>query len=554
MGSRFDTIAHMPEIVKVDLIVGLEVHVELSTRTKMFSRAANVAHPEHFEAAPNALIDPVVLGLPGALPVMNRAAVEKSVMVGLALGCQIASLSKWDRKSYFYPDLPKNYQISQYQLPLCFDGSVELPPIGADGKIDFDAMAEGGARAGAGEPLPGKRIGIIRAHLEEDAGKLLHEAPGGVAIDPPGSIVDYNRAGTPLLEIVTQPDFTSADEVVVFCRVLRNVCRFLGASEGILQRGHMRFEPNINCVLTLSDGRTVKTPIVEIKNLNSFKAVKGAIEYEKREQPRRWQTDGIELRSGAKTTRGWDDAKNETFLQREKEEAHDYRYFPDPDLLPVVVDDAWRERVRSALPELPLDRTKRYMREFGLSAKEAVAITDERDVCYFYEEATDAAAASGVGREKAGRLAANFVLQSGAKRANERSTPEHAVLASDLGISALQVAGIVKLRDEGKVGSNAADELFGLLCTGGEEHNPAADPETIAAKRGMVIVQDTGAMEKWCGQVIAANAKVADDVRAGKLQAVGRLVGEAMKLAAASGGAADAKTVRETLLRMLGQG
>ena len=241
-------------------------------------------------------------------------------------------------------------------------------------------------------------------------------------------------------------------------------------------------------------------------------------------------------------------------MQREKEEAHDDRYFPDPDLLPVVVDEAWRERVRGALPELPLARTRRYMCEFGLSATEAAAITDERDVCFFYEQATDAAAEMGVAREKAGRLAANFVLQSGAKRANERSTPERPVLASDLGITPRQVAGIVKLRDEGKIGSNAADELFGLLCERGEEHGAGAEPEAVANKRGMVIVQDTGAMETWCGQVIAANAKVADDVRAGKLQAVGRLVGETMKLAAAGGGAADAKTVRETLLRMLGQG
>ncbi len=366
--------------------------------------------------------------------------------------------------------------------------------------------------------------------------------------------MDYNRAGTPLLEIVTQPDFTSADEVVVFCRVLRNICRFLGASEGVMQRGHMRFEPNINCVLTLSDGRVVKTPIVEIKNLNSFKAVKGAIEYERREQPRRWVADGIELRPGAKTTRGWDDTKNETFLQREKEEAHDYRYFPDPDLLPVAVDDHWRERVRSALPELPLDRTRRYMREFGLSAKEAAAITDERDVCFFYEEALEGASGAGVGREKAGRLAANFVLQSGAKRANERSTPEKSVLASELGITAKQIAGIVRLRDEGKIGSNAADELFGLLCEGGQEHGAGADVEQVAARRGMVIVQDAGALEKWCEQVIASNAKVAEDVRAGKLQAVGRLVGEVMKLTSSGGAAADAKTVRETLLRILGQG
>jgi aspartyl-tRNA(Asn)/glutamyl-tRNA(Gln) amidotransferase subunit B len=553
----------MAEIVNIELVVGLEVHVELATRTKMFSRAPNGAHPANFDAPPNTLIDPVVLGLPGALPVMNGRAVEMSMMVGLALGCRIAEVSRWDRKSYFYPDLPKNYQISQYQLPLCFDGSVELPPIGADGRIDYEAMTEGGSGSPSGTPgsesRGTRRIGIIRAHLEEDAGKLLHEAPGGIAIE--GSIADYNRAGTPLLEIVTRPDFTTTDEVVVFCRLLRNICRFLGASEGILQRGHMRFEPNINCVLTLGDGRRVKTPIVEIKNLNSFKAVKGAIEYERREQPRRWREDGVDMRPGAKTTRGWDDGRGETFVQREKEEAHDYRYFPDPDLPPVVVDEPWRERIRATLPELPLERTSGYMRQFGLSAKEAAAITEERDVCLYYEEATDAATEMGVGREKAGRLAANFVLQSGAKRANERSTPERTILASELGITARQVAGIVKLRDEGKIGSNTADELFGLLCEGGEEYKaPEAlageppvepDPEAIAVKRGMVIVRDAGAMEGWCERVIAANERVAADVRGGKVQAVGRLVGEVMKLA---GGAADAKTVREVLLRKLGEG
>jgi aspartyl-tRNA(Asn)/glutamyl-tRNA(Gln) amidotransferase subunit B len=540
-------------IVRTQLVVGLEIHVELATRTKMFSRASNLAHPEQFEAAPNSLIDPVILGLPGALPVMSREAVELSMMVGMALGCEIAPLSRWDRKSYFYPDLPKNYQISQYQLPLCFDGSVELPPITHDGKIDYDALAGLDAKKTTdergGPNAPGKRIGIIRAHLEEDAGKLLHEAPGGGAIE--GSIADYNRAGTPLLEIVTQPDFSSADEVVVFCRLLRNICRFTGASEGILQRGHIRFEPNINCVLTLEDGRTVKTPIVEIKNLNSFKAVKGAIEHELREQPRRWEQNKLELRPGAKTTRGWDDGRGETFLQREKEEAHDYRYFPDPDLPPVAVDEPWREKVRGRLPELPLARVRRYMVEFGLSAKEAAALTEEWGVCSFFEGAVETAAALGVQRERAGRVAANLVLQSGAKRANERSTQERVVLASELGITAAQVGELAWLREEGKIGSNAADELFGLLCEGGEAFAPEAKVEEVARKRGLLIVRDAGALEAWCDQVIAANPKVAEDVRTGKLQAAGRLVGEVMKLAA---GSADAKAVREAILKKLGQG
>lgn len=517
----------MPQITSVQLKVGLEIHVELATRSKMFAAAPSAAHPDHYDAQPNSLIDPVVLALPGALPVVNRAAVEMAMMVGLALGCSIAPVTRWDRKSYFYPDLPKNYQISQYRLPLCFDGAVDIPGIGEGGRPD--------------PSLPTRRIGIIRAHLEEDAGKLLHEAPGGRAIDH--SIVDYNRAGTPLLEIVTQPDFTTAEEVVAFAQQLRSTCRFLGVTEGIMQRGHMRFEPNINCVLTLDDGRRVVTPIVEVKNLNSFKSLRGAIEFEFREQPRRWLEDGREHAPGAKSTRGWDDVKGVTFPQREKEEAHDYRYFPDPDLLPLSIPDAWRDRVAAALPELPAARQRRYVESFALSAKEAAALVEERDVCLFFESAYEHAKRLGVTDTRAARQAANFVLQNGMKRANERG-----VLVSELGISAEQVAGIIALREEGKVSSTAADELFGLLC---EPEHAGADPAKIAQDRGMIIVRDEGAIEAWMDEAIAANAGAAADVRAGKLQAVGRIVGAVMKL---SGGAADAAAVRKRILEKLGQG
>ncbi len=539
---------HPRAIRSVRPVIGLEIHVELATKTKMFSRAPNPAHPSRYGVEPNTLIDPVVLGLPGALPVMNKAAVEMSMMVGLALECQISPLSRWDRKSYFYPDLPKNYQISQYQLPLCFDGAVDLPAVDARGEADFDAA--GG----------GTRIGIIRAHLEEDAGKLMHEAPGGGKLEY--SIADYNRAGTPLLEIVTQPDFTSADQVVLFCRVLRNLCRFLGVSEGVLQRGHMRFEPNINAVLTLEDGRIVKTPITEVKNLNSFKAVKGAIEFELREQVRRWQETGIEMTPGSKSTRGWDDVSSETFLQREKEEAHDYRYFPDPDLVPVSVSPTWLASVKAKVVEPPLSRVKRYAEDYGLTRKEAAALVDERDVCLFYESVVENAVMHGVGRERAGKLAANLVLQSGAKRANERTRARQAehdgggatgvgvepVLVSELGISPAAAGRIVKLRDEGAISAQAGDELLGLMC---EPEHAAADAGELAKARGMIIVRDEGALDAWCDQVIAANAKVAEDVRGGKMAAVGRLVGEVMKL---SGGTADAKSVREKLLGKLGQG
>ncbi len=574
----------MPRIESVKLKVGMEVHVELATRTKMFSRCPSPAHANAGEPEPNSLIDPVVLALPGALPVMNRAAVEMAMMVGLALNCSIAERTKWDRKSYFYPDLPKGYQISQYDLPLCFDGAVDVPALDDKGFVVPDAES--------------KRIGIIRAHLEEDAGKLLHEAPGGGRID--FSIVDWNRAGTPLLEIVTQPDFDDVDQVVSFARLLRNICRFLGVTEGVMQKGHMRFEPNINTVLTLEGGKTVVTPITEVKNLNSFKALRGAIEFELKEQPRRWMEDGREMGAGQKRTMGWDDglgSGGRRICSREKEDAHDYRYFPDPDLVPVVISRAWREEVAARIPELPLARQKRYVDVYGLGVKEAAALIEERDVCLFYEAAIGEMQRLGVDGPRAGKVAANFVLQSGAKRANERG-----VLVSELGISAVELARIGVMREEGKLSAAGADELFGILAsfphrgvwappegatstssstkprlsgtliaegglvggvgdgapTGeappppeGEEGN--RDVEAIARERGLLIVRDDAALSRWCDEVIAKNEKVAADVRGGKVAAIGRLVGEVVKLAGAEGQKVDAKVVREALAKKLGQ-
>lgn len=499
----------------------------------MFTRVASPAHPSHYDAAPNTLIDPVVLGLPGALPVLNREAIRMSAMVGLVLGCRIAEFTKWDRKSYYYPDLPKNYQISQYDLPLCFDGTVDVP-----------------ASEDASDDEPPRRINIVRAHLEEDAGKLMHEWPAGVASTGHSggagqarhidfSIVDYNRAGTPLLEIVTAPDFETAPQVVAFAQMLRNTCRFLGVTEGVMQKGHMRFEPNINMELTLEGGRTVRTPIVEVKNLNSFKSLRGAIEFEAREQPRRWLQDQRELGRGTKVTRGWDDHREETFPQREKEDAHDYRYFPDPDLLPVTITRQWVEELKATLPEPPHSREKRYQTDAALKPKEARALVEDREVCFFYEAAVEAAVALGVPLPTAGKLAANFVLQNGMKRANERAVPVH-----DLGITAAQIGGLVALRDAGEIGSSAADELFGLLCDSDES------PKALAQKHGLLQVKDTAAMQTWCRQVIdnPANAKAVADVQSGKDAAIGRLVGEAMKLSA---GQADAKAIREMLITLL---
>ncbi|MCA9289891.1 MAG: Asp-tRNA(Asn)/Glu-tRNA(Gln) amidotransferase subunit GatB [Phycisphaerales bacterium] len=506
----------MPEITSTRLIVGMEIHVELSTRSKMFTRAANPAHPDFQDAAPNTLVDPVVAALPGVLPVMNRRAVEYSMMVGLALHCRIAEFSKWDRKNYYYPDLPKGYQISQYDLPLCVDGYLDLPDEG-----------EGS-----------RRIGIIRAHLEEDTGKLGHELPGGR--DYAGSLVDLNRAGTPLLEIVTQPDLASADEAVTFGQELRSICRFLGVTEGVMQRGHMRFEPNINVVITTSDGHEYATPIVEIKNLNSFKAVRGAIEHEFVRQVEQWKIDGIVQGPGAKSTRGWDDLAGRTVLQREKEDAHDYRYFPDPDLPPVVVDDAWRERVAAEVPELPLERRARYVEDYSLPMKDARALVDDRDVCFFYEaciEATIAGMGAAPEPRHAGREAAKILLNAGAKRANELGIGIH-----ELGITPDQVAQLIGLRDADRIGSSAADVLFGHLC------ESDADALAIAEREGLLQVRDEGQLETWVRAAIDAQPDAARDFAGGKDSAVGRLVGAVMK---ASGGQADAKAVRAMLTKTL---
>lgn len=512
----------LEEIESVTLIVGLEVHVELATRTKMFSRALSPACVAGYDAEPNSLIDPTVLGLPGALPTLNHAAVEMAMGVGLALSCQIAARTKWDRKSYFYPDLPKSYQISQFDLPLCFDGAFDLPASDALGYPDFTK--------------PATRIGIIRAHLEEDAGKLLHEAPGGRASDV--TLADFNRAGTPLLEIVTQPDFRAAEDVVLFCRLLREICRYLDVTEGVMQRGQMRFEPNINCHLALRDGRLIKTPVVEVKNLNSFKSVMGAIEYELAQQPSRWVQDGREMGPGKKTTRGWDDEKNITVVQREKEDAQDYRYFPDPDLPALELDASWIDVVRGRIPELPLARLRRCVEEYELGVKEASQLVEERGTSDYYENAVEGVVQGGVTRPRAGKAVANVLLQAGARRANELGKPMHA-----LGVSPAALAELVLLREKGEINNQAVEVVFAGLCDG------ATDARSVAADRGLLVVRDDAALAGWIDAVLAAHAKVAEDVRGGKVQAVGRLVGEVMKLA---GGKADAKTVREALLAKLG--
>lgn len=504
-----------PYGLKTTLMVGMEIHVELDTRTKMWTDAPNVAHPDYFDAGPNTLLSPVVIGMPGTLPVMNHAAVEMSILVGLALNCDIAERCKWDRKSYWYPDLPKNYQISQYDQPICGEGYLDIPS---------DPAASACAEA-AGL----KRIRITRAHLEEDAGKLLHDLPGGGHSD--GSLVDLNRAGTPLLEIVTEPDFGSADEAVVFGQMLRDICRHLGVTQGVMQQGHMRFEPNIN-VLIEKDGKTYKTPIVEIKNLNSFKAVHGAIQHEHHRQVEKWLEDGVEMGARSKSTRGWDDVKLVTTPQREKEDEDEYRYFPDPDLCEVHVDPAMLESIRTRLVELPYDRLRRYVAELGLKEADAKAIIDEPATTAYFE----AVLTEGADALPTAKLLRNNL----SKLANEKGVGPDA-----LGVSAAQLAGIVKLLDAGTVGSNVVDKLL-VACVDSDE-----TPDALAEQGGMVQVQDDSQLEAWVDEVLANPklAKAVEDLRGGKQQAIGAIMGQVMRL---SKGSANPGQVTKLIMAKVG--
>src|SRR5258706_2194562 len=352
------------------VLVGLEIHVQLATASKMFASVANGA--ANFGAEPNSQVDEVVLGLPGTLPVMNGKAVEYSIKVGLALRCQIAKHTKWDRKSYYYPDLPKNYQISQYDLPLCYEGTFTI----------------------AGEDGQPKTVRIRRAHLEEDAGKLMHEAPGGYAIKH--SIADLTRAVTPLLAIVSNPELSSPKDVTTFGQELQKLVQFLGVSEAQMQMGHMRFEPNINVHITDADGVVHKTAITEIKNLNSFSVLERATAFEIARQLREWEETGS---LGKKSTYGWNEASASTFFQRFKEDAPEYRYFPDPDLVQVEVEHAWLATLKAEIGEMPAARLNADPEGRGLPLADATLLAGDHAT----GQLLDGAGAAGGSAKSAGK-------------------------------------------------------------------------------------------------------------------------------------------------------
>lgn len=493
---------------RVELVVGLEIHVQLSTVTKMFSSC-----PTGFGEPPNALVDEVTLGLPGVLPVLNHRAIEYTLRLGLAFGCEIAGLSKWDRKSYYYPDLPKNYQISQYDLPLVGPGEISYRR--ADGSIG--------------------KVRLRRAHLEEDAGKNIHDFPGFTG-------VDLNRAGMALLEIVTEPDLGSAEDAGALARELQRTVRGLGVSEGVMQRGHMRFEPNINLRIEW-EGKTFKTPIVEVKNLNSFKALEGAIAYERVRQLAEWEADpwGFSLEKLGKQNRGWDDGAGETLFQRSKEDAHDYRYFPEPDLPPVRIGAEWLAEIRAGLPELPLVREERYIRAFGLSAVDAAQIADDAETAVFFDSCI---AAAGEGPVR-GIVAKQFV-NVWSRLANEQGCGVGALPGVQPGLAADRIAELAVMVDGGAVSATAAGQIAEAMLKTGR------GPRELAGELGLEQVQDTGATQAWVDQAIAANPKAVSDAKENakkKQAALGFLRGQVMKL---SGGKANPKLVGELLEQALG--
>ncbi len=480
--------------------IGLEVHLHLATRTKLFCGCR-----VEYDAPPNSRVCPVCLGMPGVMPVMNERAVELAVRMALAFNCRIPDCAKWDRKHYYYPDLPKNYQISEYDQPL-----------GVGGWLDVDLEGRS------------KRVGITRVHLEEDAGKLVHVVGGGGA-----SVVDLNRAGTPLLEIVSEPDLNGPDEVRAYSTALRQIAVYLGVSDCDMERGQMRFEPNISLrVGTGPQGEPRYTPIAEIKNLNSFRSVERAVAYEIARHRDEFEADpeGYTLQRLGKQTRGWIDDREVTFLQRSKEEAHDYRYFPEPDLVPFAPERTWVERLRAELPELPEARRQRFVAQHGLPEYDAGVLTAEREVADFFE-----AVAGQVDDPKA---ASNWVMTELMRALNERK-----VTVGELGLAPERLAELIALVAEGTINRSTATEVFEKML------RTDRSARTIVEAEDLAQTSDAGELGALIDRVIADNPSTVADYRGGKTKAIGRLIGETMR---ASGGKANPQVVRQVLEEKLG--
>ncbi|AGL01868.1 Asp-tRNA(Asn)/Glu-tRNA(Gln) amidotransferase subunit GatB [Desulfoscipio gibsoniae] len=459
-------------MAQYEAVIGLEVHVELKTNTKIFCHSST-----EFGADPNHHVCPVCLGLPGVLPVVNKKVVEYAIKAGLALNCQIASFSKFDRKNYYYPDLPKNYQISQYDLPIAEHGHLEINVNGTD-----------------------KRIGITRVHMEEDAGKLVHQ---GTISTTPYSLVDYNRTGVPLIEIVSEPDMTSADEAVAYLEKLKAIIQYTGVSDCKMQEGSLRCDANIS---VRPVGQTELGTKAELKNMNSFKALHKAISYEIERQMEVLE-DGEKV---VQETRTWDEARGVTLSMRSKEEAHDYRYFPDPDLAPLVIAREWVDEIKASLPELPDERRKRLVSAYGLPEYDAAVLTTTRELADYYEQCVELF--------NNPKLVSNWIMGDLARMMNASGQE-----IGDVRISPAQLAKMLQLLDKGTISGKIAKTVFE------EMFNTGKDPGQVVEEKGLVQISDAGLIDKVVEEVIAANPKSVEDYRAGKEKAIGFLVGQVMK-------------------------
>jgi aspartyl-tRNA(Asn)/glutamyl-tRNA(Gln) amidotransferase subunit B len=461
-------------------VIGLEVHVQLQTQTKLFCGCSTT-----FGAPPNMQVCPTCLGLPGSLPVMNRRAFDLALRAALALNCKIAPFTKWDRKNYFYPDLPKGYQISQFDLPFSSDGHLEV----VDPKGAFS-----------------RRVGIIRVHLEEDAGKSMHDEAASTG----DTRIDLNRAGTPLCEIVSQPDLRSPQEARAWLNELKLLLVYLGVSDCNMQEGSLRVDANVNLHIPQPDGRIAKTPIVEIKNMNSFRSVERALTYEAARQWEEWQATKVELGTMPKQTRGWDDPAGITRPQRQKEESSDYRYFPEPDLVPATVTEEQVAAVRAAMGEPPAVLRTTLEETWKISAYDAdVLVNQGRELVAYFEEL-----ATLVGE---GKVASNWMQQDVLRTLNERGGT-----IGEFPVRPAAVADIIGRIAKGDFDTSRGREIFAEVLSSGRS------VEDVVASMGIAAVSDDDLIT-LCQELIAANPKIVADVQGGKEQAAAGLIGQAKK-------------------------
>ena len=472
-----------------ETVIGLEVHVELATKTKIFCGCSTA-----FGGAPNTHTCPVCTGMPGSLPVLNKQVVEYAIAVGLATNCSITQYCKFDRKNYFYPDNPQNYQISQLYLPICRNGGIEIET--AAGK---------------------KTIGIHEIQMEEDAGKLVHDDWTG------SSMVDYNRSGVPLIEIVSEPDMRSADEVIAYLEKLRMIIQYLGASDCKLQEGSMRADVNLS---VREVGATEFGTRTEMKNLNSFKAISHAIEGERARQ--------IELleegRQVIQETRRWDDNKESSYAMRSKEDAQDYRYFPEPDLVPIMISDEWLQAVKDRQPELRSEKLERYKKEYDIPEYDAEIITGTKKMADIFEATTAIC--------NKPKKVSNWLMVE-----TMRLLKENEMEAEDISFSPENLAKLIEMADAGEINSSVAKEVFEEIF----KNN--IDPEKYVEEKGLKTVSDDGALREVIEKVVADNPKSVEDYNSGKKKAIGFLVGQTMK---AMQGKADPGKVNKILMEILG--